>query len=181
MDSPKRIFAGLILLGILVIAVKAQVGKNVPVKNASVTPGVSYFDSKRVAAAISSTDSQILPGKVPNSVTGILLDWDGGEDKYYVRVTRQDTAKTVSEAHSFTHIWYITEGSATLVTGGTLINPKNVEPVTPWEGKELQGSGIERGETRHVTKGDVIVVPKGMPHWWKEVQGPFVYFVVNIR
>jgi hypothetical protein len=48
--------------------------------------------------------------------------------------------------------------SATLITGGTVPNPK-----THAEG-ETQGSGIENGETRTIAKGDVINIPAGRPH-----------------
>ena len=30
-------------------------------------------------------------------------------------------------------------------------------------------------------KGDVIVVPAGTPHWFKEVSNPFLYYVVKAR
>jgi quercetin dioxygenase-like cupin family protein len=41
---------------------------------------------------------------------------------------------------------------------------------------------MEGGESHHLSKGDVVVVPQGVTHWWKEVEpGPFVYFVVQVR
>ena len=30
-------------------------------------------------------------------------------------------------------------------------------------------------------KGDVIIIPAGMPHWFKEVSDPFQYYVVKVR
>jgi quercetin dioxygenase-like cupin family protein len=42
------------------------------------------------------------------------------------------------------------------------------------------GTSIEGGETHHLAKGDVIVVPAGMPHWFKEVPSTISYYVVKV-
>ena len=44
---------------------------------------------------------------------------------------------------------------------------------------ELRGSAIEGGETRHIGAGDVIIIPHGIPHWFKKVTVPFTYYVVK--
>jgi glc operon protein GlcG len=74
-----------------------------------------------------------------------------------------------------TDIIYMLEGSATLVTGGTLVEGKNIEP------EEIRGKDVKGGETRRIAKGDVIIVPNGVPHWFKEVKGPLDYYVVKVR
>jgi quercetin dioxygenase-like cupin family protein len=48
------------------------------------------------------------------------------------------------------------------------------------EADELRGSSIQGGETRQLKKGDVIIVP-GVPHWFKEVSNPILYYVVKAR
>ncbi|MGH8624177.1 MAG: cupin domain-containing protein [Gammaproteobacteria bacterium] len=68
---------------------------------------------------------------------------------------------------------YVLEGSATFVTGGKLIGGKDIAS------GEIRAANVEGGEDRRIVKGDVIVVPNGTPHWFKEVQGPFLYFVVK--
>jgi len=80
------------------------------------------------------------------------------------------------EIHTLdTDIAYIQEGGATLVTGGTAVNAKIIEP------NELRGDSIAGGETVKLKKGDVIVIPKGVPHWFKEVSLPFTYYVVKVH
>src|SRR5580765_4364447 len=60
------------------------------------------------------------------------------------------------EIHEKTmHIWYVLDGSATYVTGGTLIGGKVTKPGL------TQGTNIEGGKTVQLTKGDVIVIPPG--------------------
>ena len=70
---------------------------------------------------------------------------------------------------------YVLDGSATLVTGGTAVSAKVTEP------DELRGTEIAGGETRQLRKGDVMIVPAGVPHWFKEVSNPFLYYVVKAR
>lgn len=72
-----------------------------------------------------------------------------------------------------TDILYVLGGSATLVTGGRLVDGK----VTATD--EVRGAGIEGGETRQLVPGDVLVIPAGTPHWFKAVSGPFDYYVVK--
>jgi glc operon protein GlcG len=47
--------------------------------------------------------------------------------------------------------------------------------------EELRGTGIQGGETRQLVPGEVVVIPNGVPHWFKQVQGPFLYYVVKVR
>jgi quercetin dioxygenase-like cupin family protein len=42
-------------------------------------------------------------------------------------------------------------------------------------------SAIEGGETRTIRQGDVVVIPAGTPHWFREVNGPVTYYTVKAR
>lgn len=92
---------------------------------------------------------------------------------YKVHASRRE-AGGQSEVHTHeTDIFYMLEGSATFVTGGTLVDGKTIAP------GEIRGTAIRGGETRRITKGDVIIIPAGTPHWFKDVQGPVLYYVVK--
>lgn len=80
-----------------------------------------------------------------------------------------------AEVHDIdTDIFYVYEGTATLVSGGEMIEPRTVAP------GEHRASSTRGGETRTVTKGDIIVIPRGVPHWFNEVSAaPFIYLVVK--
>lgn len=81
----------------------------------------------------------------------------------------------VPELHDkLTDIFYITEGSATFVTGGTMEGGKTIGP------GQVRGVNIQGGQTHHLVKGDTIVIPAGIPHWFKEVPGEVKYFVVKV-
>ena len=94
---------------------------------------------------------------------------------YKVHASRRD-GPGIAEIHTRdTDIAYVLEGSAILVTGGTPVDVKAVGP------EELRGSAINGGEPRELVKGDVVVIPNGVPHWFKEVKAPFLYYVVKVR
>ena len=39
----------------------------------------------------------------------------------------------------------------------------------------VQGSGIEGGVSRRITKGDVVIIPGHTPHWWSELETDIEY------
>jgi glc operon protein GlcG len=119
---------------------------------------VAYFDREKVAESFAQ---------------GAVLFDDSGN--YMVHTSRRDKAG-IAEVHvKDADIIYVQEGSATFVTGGTVVDP---QPIAP---DEIRGKEIAGGETRTITKGDVIIVPAGTPHWFKEVPAPMTYYVVKAR
>jgi len=74
-----------------------------------------------------------------------------------------------------TDVIYMIDGEATFVTGGKAVGLKSTRP-----GQSI-GTEVQGGETHHLTKGDVIVVPNGVPHWFEKVSGPLNYYVVKVR
>ena len=121
---------------------------------------VTFFDSKTVSDAFAK---------------GAVLE-DGSNGKnYMVHASRREKAG-MSEVHELdTDIIYVLGGTATFVTGGKSLDSKMVAT------NEFRGSMIDGGETRELKKGDVVIVPKGTPHWFKQVDGAFLYYVVKVR
>jgi mannose-6-phosphate isomerase-like protein (cupin superfamily) len=94
--------------------------------------------------------------------------------EFKINAGRRDGAGGVEVHNRDTDIFYILEGSAVLVTGGKVEGGKTIAP------NEIRGTSIIGGESHTVSKGDVIVIPRGLPHWFKEVpQVPLLYFVVK--
>jgi mannose-6-phosphate isomerase-like protein (cupin superfamily) len=88
--------------------------------------------------------------------------------------SHRDKAGQVEVHDKETDVIYVVEGDATFVTGGTMIGGK----VT--KAGQSQGTDIKGGDTRQLSKGDVIVVPAGVPHWFKEVPHSISYYVVKV-
>ena len=93
---------------------------------------------------------------------------------YKIQAGRRVMPGNVEVHTSDTDIFYVTEGSATFVTGGTTEGGKTTAP------GEIRGDKIAGGVAHRLTKGDVIVIPAGVPHWFTEVSGTFLYFVVKV-
>ena len=103
----------------------------------------------------------------------VLLDGTGRN--YMVHTSRRDKPG-LAEIHTLdTDIIYVMEGTATFVTGGTAAETKEIAP------NEIRGSRIDGGDMRQLSKGDVIIVPNGTPHWFKEVGGAFLYYTIKVR
>jgi mannose-6-phosphate isomerase-like protein (cupin superfamily) len=123
-------------------------------------PTVEYFDSGTVRRAFATGKPLIAGGDGRNfKVMGLRRSGPGEAE-----VHDQDT-----------DIFYVVEGHATFVTGGTLTGGKQIAP------DEIRGGTLAGGETHHLAQGDVIVIPKGMPHWFREVPDSIEYFVVKVR
>jgi len=79
------------------------------------------------------------------------------------------------EVHAKTnHVFIIVEGEATLITGGTLVSPRQTAP------DQTRAPSVNGGEAHHLTKGDVITIPAKTPHWFKEVPTQTIaYYAIN--
>jgi mannose-6-phosphate isomerase-like protein (cupin superfamily) len=69
--------------------------------------------------------------------------------------------------------FYVIDGSATMVTGGKLVDEKR-------NGDNLTGTGIEGGTPRSVAKGDFIVVPENTAHWFSAINGTLVLMSLHV-
>ena len=92
---------------------------------------------------------------------------------YTVSVITRNMAGQVEVHEKETDIFYVMEGDATFITGGTMVGGKVSRP-NQWLGTDITG-----GETHRLTKGDVIVIPAGTPHWFKQVPSSIKYFTVK--
>jgi mannose-6-phosphate isomerase-like protein (cupin superfamily) len=119
-------------------------------------PAVTFVDHEKVAAALAKGGDLV---KAPDlTVLG----------------AHRNAAGQVEVHDKETDVMYVVDGAATIVTGGTMIGGKVTAP-GQWRGKEIQG-----GHAQHLVKGDVMVIPAGVPHWFKEVPQSVSYYVVKV-
>lgn len=114
---------------------------------------------------------------IPNDKVQVAVSKGGpltDGSNYKVSISRRVKGGQAEVHDTETDIFYIMEGAATLVTGGTLVDSKTTSP------GQVRGSGISGGETHMLSKGDVIVIPKGTAHWFKDVPKLVVYHVVKV-
>jgi mannose-6-phosphate isomerase-like protein (cupin superfamily) len=66
---------------------------------------------------------------------------------------------SVAELHEhFADIFFVLDGRATLVTGGTIVKPQDTGP------GEVRGTMVEGGSLQELRAGDVAHIGAGTPH-----------------
>jgi mannose-6-phosphate isomerase-like protein (cupin superfamily) len=71
-------------------------------------------------------------------------------------------------------MFLVVEGAGTLVTGGKLKEERRTNP------ENLSGTGIDGGTRKRVSKGDFVMVPEGVPHWFGEIDGALVLMSIHL-
>ena len=72
-----------------------------------------------------------------------------------------------------TEIYYMLEGSAVLVTGGSMTDPTPA----PAPSTSIRGSGIEGGVSRRIKPGDIVIIPGHTPHWFSSLDSDISYLI----
>ena len=137
---------------------------------------------KLLLVAMSLMISAVLLGAAAGNPTVTYVDHDkvakGG-----TLVTAPDLSVSINkrtgpgqvEVHDKeTDTFYVLDGEANVVTGGSMIGGKVTGP------GQQRGTEIKGGQTQHLAKGDVMVIPAGIPHWFKEVPKEINYYVVKV-
>src|SRR5260370_13992845 len=74
-----------------------------------------------------------------------------------VLANRRGTGQVEYHEHT-NHIFIMVEGDATFITGGSIVGAKRTSP------HQMVATSLQRGETPHLTQGDVITIPAQTPH-----------------
>jgi glc operon protein GlcG len=101
---------------------------------------------------------------------GLLLD----TPRYKVDAGRRTAPGEVEYHERVTDIMHVVEGSAAVVTGGDMVDPREVGP------GETRARAVDGGTSHELAAGDVLVVPAGVPHQFVAVSDPFLYFVAKV-
>ena len=133
--------------------------------------GAAAFDASLKSPAPPVTH---LPAKQVNQAFVMGMPLARGMN-YKIDASHRDEPGIVEVHTRDTDILYMLKGTATLVTGGTVIDARTIEP------EEIRGRESKNGESRKIVKGDVVIVPNGTPHWFREVEEPIDYYVVKVR
>jgi mannose-6-phosphate isomerase-like protein (cupin superfamily) len=90
----------------------------------------------------------------------------------------------VAEHEQISEVYYILEGSATLLTGPDLVEPKrrpdNLKTVREQNGPGYNSKSIKNPVTTELKAGDMIVIPAGTGHWFTRIDDHITYVMVRI-
>jgi len=132
------------------------------------------------------TPAQVFSGKDVSSQMSALIQkakarGDGGAKlgdygSHAIQLsTRAKSGGAEVHAH-FDDIFVVTQGHATLITGGSLIDPKT------GPNGESKGPGIRDGHSQVIRKGDIVNIPAGTPHQLKIAPGEvYASIVIKVR
>ena len=140
------------------------------------------------AATISQT-IKAMPAKA--AVDRPLCTVDGGTANVGVFIVRRpqepDQGCTIEHDtlvnDKTTSIFLVLDGAGTLVTGGKLANPgplSSDDPDLKLVGTGNRGNGIQNGQSRRISKGDIVIIPAGVPHGFSAIEKSITYEVVRI-
>lgn len=86
-----------------------------------------------------------------------------GQMPYTVNVEhRTNQAQGAAIHNTEAELFYVIDGSATMVTGGTLVGGTT-------NGANVAGTSIDGGVSTKLGKGDFFMVPEGVPHWFSQI------------
>ena len=116
----------------------------------------SYMSAAEVQAAIAK-----LPKDRPNSSVRVFT-----LAPYNVNIEHRQPMPQNASVHAETsELFYVIDGSATMLTGGKLAG---------------EGKGIEGGVSQKFAKGDWIIVPSGVPHQFIDIKSPITILSLHL-
>jgi mannose-6-phosphate isomerase-like protein (cupin superfamily) len=147
--------SALILAALVVVAPAAALAQ-APAPAPTDRTKATVFTAEMLATALSK-----LPADRPSGAARVFT-----LAPYNVNVEqRQPRAQGASQHDAQAEFFYVIDGAATLLTGGTLTSPTR-------NGANLSGQGIEGGVRQAFKKGDFMIVPSGVPHQFVDITAP---------
>jgi mannose-6-phosphate isomerase-like protein (cupin superfamily) len=160
----------IVLMAGLVTLVASGAGAQQPAPSSAPAPDLTraiYMSAADAAAAVAATVGK--QGTAPNGSTRVfqLLP-------YTVNIEHRIAVLQGAAIHDKeAELFYIIDGSATLITGGRVVDATR-------NGDNVNGKSIEGGTAQKVGKGDFVMVPQGVPHWFTDIQGSLTQMSLHL-
>ena len=94
-------------------------------------------------------------------------------------------AEAVAEHEQVSEVYYVIEGSATLLTGPDLVDPKprpsTLKTVREQNGPGFSAASIKNPEVHELKAGDMIIIPAGTGHWFTKIDDHIRYVMVRLH
>jgi len=129
----------------------------------------SFASSSDVAALVAKAKAERRPDQALIAQPLLQLA------PYNVNIEHRMPGEQMATIHDHeAELFYVIDGAATIVTGGELVEPARTNPYN-WAGKS-----IKDGTPRPIAKGDFIMVPEGVPHWFTEIKGSLTQIALHL-
>jgi mannose-6-phosphate isomerase-like protein (cupin superfamily) len=133
-------------------------------------PAKLFAGSADVTAMIAKAKAERKPDQANFVQPIVRLAPYNGNLEY--RVSGVNAPASVHEREA--EMFYVVEGSGTLVTGGTLREEKRTNA------ENLSGSAIDGGTPRRLVKGDWVMVPEKTAHWFTQIESTLVLMSIHL-
>ena len=136
-----------------------------------------YMSAAQIQAGLDKLDPKLV-----SSRTGGAVNFADGKAPGVVRRRVTGPQYAITHTRDLEYMM-VTKGTATLVTGGTLIPPTiDSDPYPNEDPNAIIRSevGVKDGLARRIGPGDVVVNLPGTPHWLSQIDGTIEYFEVRI-
>ena len=138
--------------------------------------------SPYLSAADIQTGLNKLDPKLVASRTGGAIPFAEGKAPGVIRRRVTGPQYAITHTRDLEYMM-VTKGTATMVTGGTLIPPTIDSDPYPSENPNAiirSEVGVKGGVARRIGPGDVVVNLPGTPHWLSQIDGSIEYFEIRI-
>ena len=129
----------------------------------------TYTSAKEIVAMMSKAKNERKQDQA-NFIQGILRLAPYNANLEY----REDVPQAAALHEKEAEVFYVIDGSGTMVTGGQLAGESRTNA------ENLTGTGIEGGDTQNVAKGDFFIVPENTPHWFSKINGTLVLMSLHV-
>lgn len=170
-----------VLCGVAAMLAQAKINPTDPQPTCAMCPGyyipaseLEAYRQKAIAEKL--TDQQVRDVEIGKAHVGIGMVHRGKLDA--------PLANSVAEHDLVSEVYYILDGSATLVLGPDIVNrqrrPATLQTVREFNGPGNNGSEIRNGVAHDIKAGDVVVIPAGTGHWFTKIDDHIDYVMVRI-
>jgi mannose-6-phosphate isomerase-like protein (cupin superfamily) len=179
----RTVIIGVVAVACSVAALVAQTKINPtdPQPTCAMCPGyyipaseLQAYTKKAIAERL--TDQQVRDVEIGKAHVGIGMVHRGKLDA--------PAPNSVAEHDQVSEVYYILDGSATLVLGPDIVNrqrrPATLRTVREFNGPGNNGSEVRGGVAHQVKAGDVVVIPAGTGHWFTKIDDHIDYLMVRI-
>jgi mannose-6-phosphate isomerase-like protein (cupin superfamily) len=165
-DEPKQFREDVMMTKMFLLAASIALALPAQAQERQV-PTKLFASASEVEAALAKSRAEHKPG---NNVT-VLASVGPYPAQLEYRIPGSPPSASVHKAQA--EFIYIIAGGCTLITGGTLVDPKD-------NGANMGGTGIAGGTPRKVAKGDYIMVPPNTPHQYSDIQGELAMVTLHM-
>ena len=144
----------------------------------------SYIGSEEIEAYFKRASSVLANSVADQQVRAVDVGKSHVDVGVVYRNATQAEGSAVAEHDLVSEVYYVLDGSATLVTGADIVGwkarPADYPSVRLLNGPGGNGSSIRNGSTYQLKSGDAIIIPAGVGHWFTKVDDHIRYIMIRV-